>query len=209
MPLTKYITLPDSRVTTRPQLLFSLLDDFTGRAPIGKLRVLLKEQTVKIVKNISGYYLFTGIYGDVVHVLVKSTYYFAAEEEVNLSQLDPKQPLVTIRLQPMPCYPFPSGTTLIKGIVKDSQGNLLPGAIVSIEGTTMRIETNNRGEFVCSIVGLREEDIVIKKGKRIINVGKSSAISLLANYRSMKGKVRIEDVVEGKVTKLESPIILK
>jgi hypothetical protein len=209
MPLKKYMALPDTRVTKGPQLVVSLLDDFTGRGPIGKLRVFLKEQTVKIVKNISGYYLFSGVYNDVVHVLVKSAYYFAAEREVNISQLDPKHPLITIRLQPTPFYPFPSGTTLIRGIIKDSQGNLLPGAIISIEDTAMRIVTDNRGEFVCSIVGLREEDIVIKKGKRILNVGKGSAISLLVTYQSMSKKVKIKNALEGEVTVLESPIILK
>lgn len=209
MPLKRNMTLPDSRATRAPQLVLSLIDNFTGRQPIGNIRVLLKEPLIKMVKNLSGYYLFFKVPGDVVDIRLKSDYYFAIEREITISQLDKKHPVETIQLLPRPCYPFPFGTTLIKGMVKDSQGNWLPGAIVRIDETTIETLTTTRGEFVCYYTGLGEEDVVVKNGKPYLKRGVKGTIPLRVRYNSLSGGVDLTDVAEGEVTVLASPIILK
>jgi hypothetical protein len=208
MPLKKYTAPVDLRVAKGLRLVVSLIDNFSGKRPVGNIRMLLKDQHTKMAQNPSGYYLFFKVPGDGVHIRTQSDYYFAVEREIKIPELDPGQPVETIRLQPKPCYPFPSRTTLIRGIVKDSQGNLLPGAIVSIEGTTIKTLTTAKGEFVCYYTGLGEEDVVVKNGKRYLIGGVEGAIPLRVSYNSLSGGVDLTDVAEGEVTVLKSPIIL-
>lgn len=209
IPDKKFMDPPDSRSAAVPGLIVSLVDHFTGGKPIGGIRMMSKDPQVKMVKNPSGYYLFFKVPGD-VHIRVESAYYFAAEREIKISGLDPGYPLVEIRLRPQPCYPFPSGTTLIRGIVKDSRGNLLSGAVVSICAETAVIETATaaNGEFAGYLKGLREEEVVIEKGKRLLKGGGGRVVSLQAAYGSVTAGRDLNDVAEGEVTVLESPIII-
>lgn len=203
-----FAILPHSRISGRPRLMMSFVDLFTGKAPFGGIRVFLKETNTETVKNPSGYYLFFKVPHDVVHIRVESAYYFALEKEVHIPELDPKHPVETLCLQPRPCYPFPSRTTLFRGNVTDSRGNLIPGADVRIEGTALHTTTNVRGEFACWAGVLREEDIALKGGKRFLKGGGDQTVSLRVTYGQMSGRAELKDVPEGRVTLLKSPVIL-
>jgi hypothetical protein len=144
----------------------------------------------------------------VVHIRVESGYYFDVDREIEISQLDPKHPVETIRLQPEPCYPFPGGTTLIRGMVQDSQENWLAGAEVSTTVPAFDTLTAAGGEFVCYYTGLKDEDIVIKEGKRYLKGGEGGIIPLRVLYNSLSGGVDLTGAAEGEVTVLASPIIL-
>lgn len=196
-------------LSRRPRLVVSLTDRFTRRFPAGRVRVLSGEPSVKIVRNPGGHFLFYNILRDVVHIRVDSAYYFILEEDVHLSELGQGHPFHAIFLEPKPCYPFPSRTTLIRGKVTDSRGNLIPGADVGIEGTSVRTATDTRGEFACWVETLREEDIVLKKGKRFLKGGRDRFLALQVTYHRMTGRVEMIDVPEGMVTVLKSPVILK
>jgi hypothetical protein len=208
MTLKKDMILLDWRVARGLRLVLSLIDGFTGRTPIGDIRLSINDQTIKVSKNLSGDYLFSNVTGDMVHIRVESDYYFAPEKEITISPPDQKPPVETLELQPTPCYPFPGGTTLIRGMVKDSQGNLLSGAKVSTAVPTFSTLTTARGEFVCYYTGLRDEDIVIIDGKRFLKGKKDNTISLPVTYDTLGGGVDLTDVPEGEVRVLALPIIL-
>jgi hypothetical protein len=95
-------------------------------------------------------------------------------------------------------------------MVEDSQGNQPAGAVVSTEVPGFDTLTAARGEFVCCYTGLSDEDIVIINGKRVLIGGgeQQNIISLQVTYNSSSGGVDVENVAEGEVTVLASPIII-
>jgi len=208
MTLKKDMMLLDWRVARGLGLVVSLIDGFTRGMPFGDIRVISMEQTIKMSRNLSGDYLLSNIPGDVVQLRVESDYYFDIDREITISQLDPKQPVEVIELQPGPGYPFPGGTTLIRGMVRDSQGNWQAGAGVSTVVPAFDTLTTRKGEFVCYYTGLKDEDIVVIDGKRYLKGGENNTLSLLVTYGSLSGGVELTGVVEGEVTVLASPIIL-
>lgn len=212
MTLKKDMILLDWRVARGLKLVVSLIDRFTRRTPIGDTRLSVNEQTIKVSKNLSGDYLFSNVPGNMVQIRVESDFYFPLEKEITVPPPDPesnpKPPVETMELQPKPCYPFPGGTTLIRGMVEDSQENLLPGAKVSTTVPAFGTLTTARGEFVCYYTGLRDEDIDIIDGKRILKGGEGNTISLLVTYDTLSGGDDLPEVKEGEVTVLSSPIIL-
>ncbi len=102
-----------------------------------------------------------------------------------------KNPAIDIVLKPIPSYPFPSGITLIKGVVKDlaieapeEQG--VSGATVKIKDTEYEGTTTEKGEFVIYPRANREQtlnlvvthprylenntDVEVREGKTTIKV---------------------------------------
>lgn len=203
--------LVDARFPRGLRLIVDLKDNFTGSKPVCNIQVVFEDHTIKMIKNLSGYYLFFKVPAGAFHLRFQSEYYFTREDDVNIPELEPgtKHPVTTLTLHPKPCYPFPSGTTLIRGMVQDSQGNWLPGAIVRIEETTIETLTTARGEFACYYTGLGGDDVVVIDGKRYLKGGAAGTIPLRVSYHSLSGGVGLTDVPEGEVTVLTSPIILK
>jgi hypothetical protein len=205
-----YNLYPDITITCTLSLAVFLVDDYTDRQPVGLVNVLSNAngRDLKSIKNRSHYYLFFNVPGDVVHIRVESDYYFDVNREITISQLDPKQPVEVIELQPGPGYPFPAGTTLIRGMVRDSQENWLAGANVSTTVPAFDTSTTLKGEFVCYYTGLKDEDIVVIDGKRYLKGGEDNIISLLVTYDTLSGGVELTGAAEGEVTVLASPVIL-
>jgi hypothetical protein len=133
-------------------------------------------------------------------VQVASDYYFDYEEEVILSSLDPKNPVVDIPLKPLPYYPFPPGTTLIKGVVKNSAGEAVSGATVGV--LTLETQTTEKGEFVLYFTGLREDDIIKVNGKRYVKGNGDQTLTLEVTHPDYTSKQELieEGVEESKTT---------
>jgi hypothetical protein len=205
--LDGYEVYLDQAVTARLSLAVRLTDEYTGKTPIGSAAVYLEGLEVKPVKNLSGYYLFLDLPAGEYRVLVETAYYFAQDITVSLPLPDP-DPVVEIILKPGPSYPFSPGATLIRGMVEDSQGNQSAGAVVSSTVPDFDTLTAARGEFVCCYTGLSDEDIVIINGKRVLIGEGEQKISLQVTYNSLSGGVEVENVAEGEVTVLASPIII-
>lgn len=199
--------LVDARFAKGLSLIVDLKDHFTGGKPVGDIKVVLENHTIKTAKNLSGYYLFFKVPVGAFHIRFQSEYYFTWEADVNIPEPVPgkEHPVKTVTLQPKPCYPFPSGTTLIRGMVTDAQGNFLAG--VGVEGAQVPAVTTSRGEFACYYKGLTDDDVVLKNGKRFLK-GKKGIISLQVSHNSLSGEVDVIDVAVGEVRVLESPIVL-
>jgi hypothetical protein len=199
--------LVDARFAKGLGLIVDIKDHFTGSKPVSDIQIVLENHTVKTVKNLSGYYLFFKVPVGTFHIRFESEYYFTFEENVTIPApvAGTEHPVKTVTLQPKPCYPFPSGTTLIRGMVTDAQGNYLAGA--SIEGAKVSAVTTSRGEFACYYKGLTEEDVVLKNGKRYLK-GVEGIISLHAVYDSLTGGRELANVAVGEVRVLDLPIVL-
>ena len=136
-----------------------LIDDFTQKEPQGEVRVTLTEEnipTVKPVKNLSGYYTFSGLPEGEYTLSVESEFYFFEKREVDTSTfVGSKDPVVEIILKPRPRYPFPDRATLLRGMLAADSG--LPEGITvkatskatewKIQGVIQGIP-DEKGEFV-------------------------------------------------------------
>jgi hypothetical protein len=206
--LNGYKVYPDQTFTTRLSLAVSLIDEYTGKQPIGQVKVFLEGQESKNVKNRSGYYLFLDLPGNEYQVRVEAEYYFAGGTAVNLPDLDPKNPVKQLKLKPRPCYPFSHGTTLIRGMVRDIEENAVPGAAVEITGKNVSNISTEKGEFVLYFKGLTEEDIIKEGSKRFVKGNGGKQVKVHAAYEAKTGTVKLKEVEEGRITVLEKPITI-
>lgn len=76
-----------------------------------------------------------------------------------------QNPVVTIRLKPLPSYPFPNNATLVRGLIKDSGGNPVTKANVEVNSQDIKTESDKNGEFVLyfSSIGNNPIQIDIEK----------------------------------------------
>ncbi len=113
----------------------------------GKLNIYLKEIKEKPIKNLSSYYLFLDLPDDSYTVQVKYDYYFDEDSEpIRPADLDPKNPVVDITLKPKSSYPFPPRATLIRGVVKNTDGHVVANA--GITAKILTPEENKSAEIV-------------------------------------------------------------
>lgn len=177
-----------------------LIDDYTQKEPIGEVRVTLKGEnitTVKAVKNLSGFYTFSGLPKGKYTLNVESEFYFPEEKQVDTSSpLYPEKP-EDVSLKPRPLYPFPDRATLIRGMLATAAGSVLPSGITveatsksedwKIQGLIQGI-TDEKGEFALYfrkvVKGKAVVDLEIKgkgTGKIPVSVeeGKSTYIGII------------------------------
>ena len=141
-----------------------LTDEFTQQGPVGSVQVIIKGGTRAAVKNLSGYFLFTDLAPGTYDVRSESEFYIPAEQTIDTTVLNPKQPVAEIVLKPNPSYPFPGSATLLRGVV--TNGTPLAGAQVSVTGKTMTTVTDKRGEFILFFTGIKQEatTVMIQQG---------------------------------------------
>lgn len=174
-----------------------VVDDYTQKEPMGEVRVMLngkKITTVKALKNLSGYHIFSGLPEGTYTLSVKSEFYFSEERIVDTTSFrDPKEPVVEIILKPKPLYPFPDRATLIRGLLAP-EPNLLAGitikAISKSTGREILGIPDEKGEFVLyfrEIIKGRAEVILEIQGEGIekvvpasIEEGRSTYIGVIS-----------------------------
>jgi hypothetical protein len=212
--LDKYILFADRKNPIRLSFAVALIDEYTGKRPIGDVRVFIQDQNLKALKNLSGYFFFLDLLDGTYQVQVESEHYFERQITVNVPEPDPLNPVESITLMPTPSYPFPSGSTLIRGMVQDSDGNPVSEATVRVEGIEKEVNntTTDKGEFVLYITALTEDDIIIvideEKSKRFVKGNSDKIIHLRATHDSKTGTFDLPSAEEGKTTSLGSPIII-
>jgi hypothetical protein len=151
----------DQRIITRLSLALSLKDDFTKREEVlGSVKVTLPQPKLKATENPSGYHNFLDLANGTHSVRIESDYYL--EEEIDLTV--PSVPPQVILLKPSPLYPFPHGTTLIRGGVRDSVGNPVPEAEIKGDGLITR--TTSKGEFVLYFQAAEPERTILIQAKK-------------------------------------------
>lgn len=189
-------TISLEQTSSRLSLAVGLRDDFTGRQPIGEVRLAVSDR--EGIKNPSGYYLFLDLPAGDFQLRVRAQYYF--DQEVDITLTPPGEPVSELILKPSPAYPFPERATLIRGMVGDTEGEPVAGAAVRIKGREVASETTERGEFALYFKGLTEADIIKINGKRYVTGNGRQKLSLQVTHPSYPKKTAKIEVEEGKTT---------
>lgn len=74
-------------IKTSLSLAIRLIDDFTKKEAIGCVKVIIKEGSIKPIKNLSGYYIFTDLADVTYTVSVTSEFYFPEERVIDISKI--------------------------------------------------------------------------------------------------------------------------
>ncbi len=201
-----YEVYPDRKITTKLSMAVFLVDDYTGKPPIGSLEVFLVNQEVKSFKNPSGYYLFLDLPGGQYQIRVEAEHYFAVNTTVDIPGPDP---VIEITLIPRPSYPFSAGTTLIRGVFQDTAANPVPEAMVKVLEKNISTITTQEGEFVFYFKGLTDDDVFEENGKWFIkgNPGKILHLEIVKDTNTWTYQWNM-GAVEGMTTALKDPITL-
>lgn len=157
-----------------------LVDDYTQKEPLGEVRITLngeKITTLKPLKNMSGYHIFSGLPESTYTLSVDSEFYFSEEKIVDTSSfVNSKEPVVEIVLKPKPLYPFPDRATLIRGLLSplapdpDLFAGITVKATSKSTGRDIRGTPDEKGEFVLYFKEIipRKADIILEiKGEEI------------------------------------------
>jgi hypothetical protein len=170
---------------TRVSLAVDLVDAFTGKRPRGEPRVSIVGHSADPVLNASGYHVFVdlNLTGDVT-VTVDGGAYYADPEDTTVTI--PAEPTGTagedvfdrstdpIELVPTPTYPFPPGTTLVRGRVIDDRGatpSRISGAQVQVDGIDRTTTTTSEGEYVLCFARADAVSVVRDGAEWFIHVG--------------------------------------
>lgn len=180
----KFTVYPCGATITILSMAIRLTDEYTGGEPIGRLRVTA-DNSETAVKNLSGYYCFTGLSVGIHKVTIESDWYFTSEKDVDISALDPKNPVVEIEIRPKPSYPFPGHATLVRGLISNTQP--VVNAEIEAAGKTTKTVTDEKGEFVLYFKGIKQENITVEIKKdmntkainTIIKEGETSFIGVV------------------------------
>jgi hypothetical protein len=179
--------------TTRVSLAVPLLDAFTGGLPRGNPRVSIDGVAATPIRNASGQFVFVDLDldpGDVTVTVDGGAYYadpepvevtipteaaLAAAEASGSDVFDPSaDPVAVGELVPTPTYPFPPGTTLVRGRVVDDTGatpRRVADAAVSVDGVGRTTTTTDDGEFVLSFARSEAVTVVRDGDTWVVRVG--------------------------------------
>lgn len=188
----------------------ALQDDFSKQGfLVGKTRVFLKGKGRDAFKNPSGYYIFLDLTEDSFVVKIENKGYFDKEIEVIVEDLNPKHPVVNTTMIPNYLYPFPTGSTLIRGKVLDNQGIPIPYASIQLVDSNITNHSETDGRFVLYFGPLTEDDIKIGDNHRYVVIREETNFMLKVEHPDYKTKiVEIDKIEEGKTKLLAEPVLL-
>lgn len=181
----------DSIITN---LTFAVLpvDDFTGKNPLGKIRVYINELNYEGIINKSGYHLFLDLQDKLLEngniFIIKSVeqYYQEKSKIFSKDDITTNNRVFQENLIPSVSYPFSHNETLIKGTIMteistNDETFLKPiyGANVKLRANNLEAITDNKGGFVFYFKNLREDDIVVEDEKKFIKMGTTHIFDLL------------------------------
>lgn len=209
-PSTEYILFSQRELLRKVALVVQLTDGFTGSPPTPEALVFIRDSRYPAIRNLSGYYVFIRIpRQETFKIEVTCPGFFPGMLTLSpgdVALLDPGSPVVNFTLEPLPSYPFPGGTTLVRGMVHDSGSRPVPAARVEAEGTSISTHTTHKGEFVLFFTGITDDDILVAQGKKLIAVAGKSEIKINAQIDSRTGTYTVPAVPEGETTVLPDPI---
>jgi hypothetical protein len=147
-----------------------LVDVFTGDQPTDDVTVETDHPDVTPVRNASGYVCFLDVDAEAVTVTIDGGDRYVDERrrvrlDANAADgsattdrdasdvdppvtvvSDPSEPVV-VELSPTPAYEFPDSTTLVRGHVRNGDGDPIAGARVSLREFDPVVETTASGEY--------------------------------------------------------------
>jgi len=208
---TEYILFSERELLREVALVVLLIDGYSGGSPKPEAGVVIKGSRYPAIRNLSGHHVFTRIPRmETFELQVSCPGFFPGTLTLtpgDLALLEPKRPVVTLTLEPLPSYPFPSGATLIRGMVRDTESRPVPDARVEAEGKTTGTYTTHEGEFVLFFTGITEEEVQVEQGEKWLVFNGTKEIIIIARKDSITGEYRVPAISEGKTTVLPGPIV--
>lgn len=111
-----------------------VVDDFSGeRVQNGNLLVTLAESRKRPIRKKDGIYVFVDLEKMTYTLRIESDIYFTQSIRVDPEKLDSRDPVIFVRMKPLPSYPFSSAATLMRGRLIDSTGGIITEAGVKAE----------------------------------------------------------------------------
>lgn len=153
-----------------------LVDSRTDGAPVGDPTLTVTNADVEPVTNPSGYRVFVDLEDEStpLDLRVESEAYLDAEQSETPSTLPADDPLVEVRLEPGPGYPFGGGETVVRGLVEDGDEPVAGADVEYVEGEAST-RTDDRGDFALPIVTLPDDDLgTDDDGNRALKPGGSN-----------------------------------
>ena len=95
---------------------------------------------------------------------------------------------------------------MIRGIVRDTAGNPVPGATVEVVGKEIENTTTEEGEYVIYFKNLTEDDIIKIGGIRYVRRDSSRKLMIKASHPDYRSKMNNTEVEEGKTVSLNFEI---
>lgn len=187
-----------------------LQDDFSQQGfLVADTRVFLKENGRLAWENPGRLQVFTDLSGSNFTTVIENKYYFPREVVVNVPSLNPRTPLVNVTMKPNYLYPFPSGSTLIRGQVVSSANGPIAGASVTLVGKPISNLTDPEGRFVIYFPPLAEEEITRQNNQRLVTIGASVTLQLTVTHPNFQSRtMAIGTVPEGETKLLGAPLVL-
>lgn len=191
------------KTTTKLSMAVNLIDKYSPGKVLGNILVTLKDDKSKPVKNPGGYYLFFNLTQNSNTVQVNGgDYYFDSEKkDVKLDELDPRDPVVNIDLDPSPSYPFPPSATLVRGFLHDSGNKGTPGVVINVRGKDIETVTTGKGEFALYFHDLKKDDVKTVDSRKLVKIkGRNPVLEI--KHPDHRKRTRSVEVEEGKTTSL-------
>jgi hypothetical protein len=203
------VALTEQRLS-RVSFVVRLQDDFSGEpCLVNGSTVRIQENGRVAFENPSRFHVFTAVPETHVTIRVENRYYFPETVSVNIAGLDGRNPVVKVPMKPNGLYPFPDGSTLVRGLVLDPARQGLEGAKVSVVGSAVANQSEADGRFVLYWRPLEEEDVAVVNGHRFLKIGGGTSIRLNVSHPAFQLKtVTIGTVGEGDLKMVAAPVIL-
>ncbi len=207
----------------------------------GNLKVILEQDQKQGIPNLSGYYNFTDMPDRSYTVCIESEFYHRKKFTVHLDRDSSPPPsnsppcagvvdqsdkdlecriykgvvVITVHLQPKPNYPFPSATSLIRGMVFDKNNNPLPAAKVQVVGSELENLTTEKGEYVLFFTNLKYDpenpknsDIIVVDDQNDPDFGKRFVKGPADNSPPFSRAIRLRAVSDSSPLDISPEVLL-
>jgi hypothetical protein len=153
---------------TRLSLVVRLSDGLLDDGYLEPVRMRLEPEVRTPILNLSGEFCFLDVPAGTYSLIVEAAHYFTQSLQVTIPMPNPASPLQTVVLEPRPSYPFTSGATMIRGIVRETPNIPVASAAVQVPGTGPVAQTNNRGEFVLVWPALLPAQVITQRRNGVV-----------------------------------------
>lgn len=148
-------------VKTIVSFVVCVVDDYSGeRVRNGNLLVTLAEYRKRPIRKKEGVFVFVDLDKMPYTLKVESDMYFTQTIQVDPDQLDRLNPVIYVRMKPLPSYPFNKAATLLRGRLIDKQERILREAAIRAVVKTRE----------CAKGRILQEDV--PKGSRVLTLAR-------------------------------------
>jgi hypothetical protein len=138
-----------------------------------------------VFQNRMGYWLFLDLPEGAYNVKAAGDYYSVKLLNA-VGGLNPLRPVLEINLEPNASYPFPNGTTLLRGTVKNAESAVLTDVKITVDGEDRQVFTDGQGAFALYFKNVSGNQATVK-----LTVSKEGFQTKKKNFTIQKGTTKV------------------